>query len=173
MDSRMKDNVVWARYGNEQYPPRVIDKEERSIQHYRNQTWQNPGIRPIITKELSPIRTTQHHPQHQDDILEQERFISSSNNKPKESLQKQMMLKRKRVDWDGNIDLDLSLKPPRKCSYQDDEQVSLSLVLHHNSPPSSSSSKLEFKVKEGVDDSINKKKQECCGRGTSTLDLTL
>ncbi|XP_021769670.1 uncharacterized protein LOC110733902 isoform X2 [Chenopodium quinoa] len=168
MDSRVNNNVR-ARFGNELHPRQIIEQahqEPRPIL-YRDQTRQNPSTRPI-TRDLSPRML---HPLHKE-ILEQEKFIISNS---KDSLQNRMALKRKRVDCDGNIDLDLSLKPPRRESEAiilDDEEVdksiSLSLFLHHTS--SSSTSKLDNKVREGGD---SNNKEEYCARGTSTLDLTL
>ncbi|KMT12377.1 hypothetical protein BVRB_5g103110 isoform A [Beta vulgaris subsp. vulgaris] len=164
MESRVNENV-WQRFGIEQHPPRIIEQ-------IHQQAWQKPGISPMA-KDLS--LTMQHHHQYQAKV-DQKRFISCNSN---DSLHKQILLKRKRLECDdhGNIDLNLSLKIPRTQS-EDHDHEGCNTILNDEVDKSSllslsSSLKFEFKVKDGDYDHGDRNKQEYCTRGTSTLDLTL
>jgi len=103
-----------------------------------------------------------------------------------ESLRNQVAFKRKRMDdYDIDLNLDLSLKQPKRESVNeihesqlglailDEDMVEsgLSLLFHHSR--SSSPMKLSCKGKEGDDANGGSNEQEYARRGTSTLDLTL
>ncbi|KAK9699176.1 hypothetical protein RND81_08G157500 [Saponaria officinalis] len=162
------------RHDHHHYPRRIFNEQRLDNQivspiiRYGNDTW--------INQDISPMSIQEHN-----------EFIQDQN---------EVMNKRKRM-MDYEIDLNLSLKLPRKEDHQhhdnsnngkvlrliDDEidRSCLSLSFNH-SPLSSSLSKLSNnKVKKGViidnasssNYNYNNNKDEENARKTSTLDLTL
>ncbi|KAJ8427136.1 hypothetical protein Cgig2_021392 [Carnegiea gigantea] len=138
----------------------------------QDQAWHNPIIEPIIG-DLNPLM---------------QNFIPGNitSDTCHESLRNQVAFKRKRMDYyDIDLDLDLSLKQPKRGSVNEIHESQLGLaildkdmvesglsLLFHRSPPSSPL-KLNCKDKEGADANGGSNKQEYARRGTSTPDLTL
>ncbi|KAH9609898.1 hypothetical protein KSS87_012475 [Heliosperma pusillum] len=168
----------WPRFRHDQSHRRIFDGKILDDQvvhpiHIVKDAFGNQG-QISMTKELMTPMTQEH-----------KKFVNNDNNYVILE-QKEVMAKRKRIDWE--LDLDLSLKLPRvnnnqgaignnsKVTLLDDEiDKASSLSLSFNHSPLSSSSKLICKVNKGVDNGLcsSNNNDEKYARKTSTLDLTL